>query len=115
MNDHQHQHTALIGPQEHDPLRKAERETPSFNRAWLKNGENLTILQRAGFTIFSLVFLAMGLFIADAGVIVARGGDLLSLMVFVGLICVPSSLGCLTIGILGVRNVLRFPKNPSPE
>ena len=109
MNDHRHHHDAFAERPDHDPLEKAKREAPSFNRAWLKDGEKLTTLQRAGFTIFSLLWLAFGLYLARPAVILARNHD------FMTVILVPVCLGFLTFGIPGLRNVLRFPKDPQSQ
>jgi hypothetical protein len=110
MEDHRHHLDALTGDPGYGPLLRTERETPSFNRAWLKDGEKLTVLQRAGFTIFSLFFLAVGLVLAGYAAMAYEDGSFFALVV--ALVC----LFFMAIGILGLRNVLRFPKaSPSRE
>jgi hypothetical protein len=108
MNDlrHHHHDDSVAGHPGNDPIEKTTRETPSFNRAWLRNGESQTVPQRAGFAVFSLLFVAFGLYLAAPALMSARNLD------FMTLIFLPASLGFLVVGILGLRNVLRFPKVP---
>lgn len=106
MNN-KHRERSFLPGHTNDPIEKENRETPSFNRAWLKNGESLTILQRCGFAIFSLLSVAMGLYLARFAVMFARSAD------FDAVIFCPVSLGFLAFGILGLQNVLRFGKGPA--
>jgi hypothetical protein len=62
----------------------------------------LSILQRAGFTIFSLLFTGTGLYLVRFAVMFARQRDFMTL-IFGG-----CSVGFLTFGMLGLKNVLRF-------
>ena len=87
----------------YDPLQRADLETRSFNTAWLKNGEQLTILQRTGFAMFSLVFLGMGLYLLRFSLLFIRAGDIVFSLIFSG-----ATALCLLFGVLGLRNVLRF-------
>jgi hypothetical protein len=48
-----------------DPLQAAKRQTPGFNRLWLKAGASMTLTQRIGYTIFSLAYFACGLYLLD--------------------------------------------------
>ena len=70
--------------------------------AWFRNGESLNSLQRAGYTVFSLLFVGIGLYLSRFALIFAREGD------FMTLIFGACSLGFLVFGGLGLRNVLRF-------
>jgi hypothetical protein len=96
-----------------DPVRKVSREARSFNLTWLKNGERLTWVQRIGFGIFSLSFLYFGLYAAvelmadilhNDFTIARTLWDLTLAALFALIFLLP--------GILGLRNVLRFPKVP---
>ena len=87
----------------YDPLQRAEIESPSFNAAWLKNGESLTLFQRAGFTFFSLVFLGIGLGLTKFSLLEFRESDLTFTLIFGA-----GSLFFILFGVLGLRNVLRF-------
>jgi len=86
----------------HDPIHTAWTQSSIFNTAWLKNGESLNVLQRAGYTLFSLLFVAFGLYASRFAVMFAREGD------FMVVIFGPVSIGFLVFGALGLRNVLRF-------
>src|ERR1700758_354176 len=87
----------------YDPLQRAKAETHSFNTAWLKNGESLTLFQRIGFTIFSLAFFGIGLGLAKFSQLQFRDSDLTFTLIFGA-----SGLFFLLFGGLGLRNVLRF-------
>jgi hypothetical protein len=77
-----------------------------FNRSWLKNGESMSLIQRIGYTIFSLLFFGAGLFLCQSAMIELRSGDENS-QVFAALFAL-ASLFFLVFGILRLRNVLRF-------
>lgn len=85
-----------------DPIHALWTQSGSFHTAWFKNGESLSNLQRAGYTVFSLLFTAIGLYLSRFAVMFARQGD------FMTLIFGACSLGFLVFGVLGLRNVLRF-------
>ena len=85
-----------------DPVQTAWTQSKVFNTAWLKNGESLSPLQRLGFAIISLFFVASGLYLARFAVMFAREWDFM--VVIFGPVC----LGFLFFGVLGLRNVLRF-------
>jgi len=88
---------------DYDPIRRSRQEADRFNVAWLKNGEELSWLQRIGFAVFSLFFFSAGLFFGTLAVTDIHDGE------FVGAIgwSVPTLI-FLVPGILGLRNVLRF-------
>jgi len=99
----------LTPPTDLDPIRRSSRESSSFNRAWLREGSQLTWLQRVGFAVFSLLFFGVGLY-ADATLI----GSLLR-TTFVSVesaldICLVAlaTIVFLIPGAIGLRNVLRF-------
>jgi hypothetical protein len=90
----------------HNPLARAQKEAPALNKAWFKDGERLTLFQRATFTFLSLFFLGFGLYllhdVIDAIRADDRYGSALAFFVVVG-------LPILAMAIFGIRNVLRFP------
>ena len=90
-------------PHDYDPIARSRREAPTFNYSWLKHGETMTLAQRIGFAIFSLVFVAGGLTSLSLALLDLRNAD------FVGALgwSLPT-LFFLVPGILGLRNVLRF-------
>jgi hypothetical protein len=90
-----------------DPLRKAERESRSVDFLWLKQGESQTILQKVGFTIISLLFIGPGLMFLGLSVQEYRNG-IWSFWLTGAIATVP-----LGMGLLGLRNVLRFPPTES--
>ena len=93
---------------DHDPLLKSQREAPSFNAAWLKNGEKMSMTQRIGFLIVSLSTVGAGLWVVFVAISFLHRMDVLApddIFVAVGILV---GLFFLTIGILGLRNVLRF-------
>jgi hypothetical protein len=91
----------------YDPLRAVRVDSGSFNRSWLKNGESMPPVQRIGYAIVSLAFIGAGLFLLNAGWEVMRSGDATYFLWFLG------SLSFLSLGALGLRNVLRFKKSGS--
>jgi hypothetical protein len=106
-NDEQHSVTS-----DNDPIRRSRREAFSFNVAWLKHGERLTLAQRIGFTILSLFFVLAGVYaltliaadmVANGLVLLGNLWDLCLATIFALIFLIP--------GILGLRNVLRFPKD----
>ena len=92
----------LHGHKGYDPIEAATRESSTFNFAWFKNGESLDLIQRAGFTILSLLFLAGGVFIAGDFMESWREID------FGSFALAGAGIFCFTAGVLGLRNVLRF-------
>lgn len=104
--DHDGPAEDLQGRPGHDPLQAAAGQTDLFNRSWMKNGESMTLLQRVGYTIFSLLFFDIGLSLCQPTMIDLRGGDAMSLCF--ALMFALASLFFLVFGVLGLRNVLRF-------
>ena len=86
----------------YDPTRSLWSQSDSFHAAWLKNGYYLSTLQRIGFTAFSLLFVAIGLYLSRFVVMFAREGNFM-LLIFGG-----CSFGFLAFGVLGLKNVLQF-------
>jgi hypothetical protein len=99
-------HDPRLHEKMHDPLQAAKRQTPGFNRLWLKAGASMTLTQRIGYTIFSLAYFACGLYLLDPLMSNWRssGADSIVFTVLFGL----ASLFFLVFGILGLRNVLGF-------
>jgi hypothetical protein len=96
----------LHGDQRYDPLQTAHSQSGTFNQSWLKNGESLTLLQRTGYTLLSLLFFGFGLFGLEACVDSFREGAWVFVLIF-GL----AALFCMVLGAGGLRNVLRFEAN----
>ena len=93
-------------PPDLDPIRKSHREASSFNEAWWKHGERLSWFQRIGYAVFSLAFLAFGLFFLSITASNLRDWDLLGAAGW----SIPTFL-TLVPGAIGLRNVLRFQSN----
>ena len=91
----------------YDPIQASWSQAGKFNLVWLKGGERLTVLQRSGYTAMSLLFVAFGLYLLRDFVLMFRSGDLVFTLIFGG-----ATLFFLTVGIMGLRNVLRFPAQP---
>jgi hypothetical protein len=93
---------------DYDPIRKSWREAGSFNIAWLRGGEKLTWTQRIGFAILSFLVFSSGLLVETLAINSLINGDLLSLgtLAIIGGIVI--GLVTLALGLLGLRNVLRF-------
>ena len=89
-----------------DPIHALWTETGVFHTAWFKNGESLSTLQRVGYTVLSLLFLVIALYLSRDAVMFAREGDFMGVIFTV--IFGGSSLGFLVASLLGLRNVLRF-------
>jgi len=91
-----------------NPLQTVRDQAPTFNQVWLKNGWSLTLLQRIGFTVFSLSSIGIGLALLDPAVLCLREGDIVFFLLF--------AVGGLFFGffgVLGLINVLRFKRNES--
>jgi hypothetical protein len=86
----------------YDPLANVRNEVPTFNKAWFKNGESMPLVQRVGFTIFSLMSCLVGAWLINGSVIEFREHDVIGVFFVIG------SVIFLIPGILGLRNVLRF-------
>jgi hypothetical protein len=93
---------------DYDPIRKSWREGKLIDRAWLKDGEKLTWTQRIGCAILSLCIFSAGLLLATSAIAFLRDGDLFSLDGVSAVIGLVASICILILGILGLRNVLRF-------
>ena len=93
----------------HDPLQRVRDEAPAFNRVWMKNGESLSLVQRVGFTIFSLVFCLGGAWMLQGAVEEFHEGSFASIFFVLG------SIPLVIPGILGLRNVLRFDRSSPSE
>jgi hypothetical protein len=93
---------------DYDPIRKSWRESKIIDRAWLKDGEKLTWMQRIGFAILSLCIFSGGLVVATSAVGFLRDGDLFSLESLCAIGGVVVGICFLILGTLGLKNVLRF-------
>jgi hypothetical protein len=91
-----------------DPLQAVRDQAPTFNQAWLKNGWSLTLLQRIGFTVFSLSSTGIGLGLLDPAVLCLREGNMVFFLLFA-----VGSLFFGFFGVLGLINVLRFKHSES--
>jgi hypothetical protein len=102
VSHHQRERRQIETNRGNDPIQAVRTQSSSFNTAWLRNGESLSILQRTGFAIISLLFTAVGLYLVRFAVMFARQRDFMTL-IFGG-----CSVGFLIFGVLGLKNVLRF-------
>jgi hypothetical protein len=93
---------------DYDPIRKNWREGKLIDRAWLKDGERLTWTQRIGFAMLSLCIFSGGLLIATSAIGFLRDVDLFSLNSVGAVFGVVAGVCLLILGILGLKNVLRF-------
>jgi len=94
-----------------DPTQALWTQSGVFHTAWFKNGESLSSLQRAGYTVLSLLFFGIALYLSRDAVMFAREGDFMGVIFTV--IFGGSSLGFLVASLLGLRNVLRFKRGES--
>lgn len=95
----------LHGRRGHDPLQAVWKESRAFNRAWFRSGESLSLVQRAGYTVLSLAFLGAALYLFADATEGFREGDFTFWLSAIG------SVFSLLVGVLGLRNVLRFRRN----
>jgi hypothetical protein len=93
---------------EYDPIHKAIRQSPNVWAVWMKNGEGMTWPQRIGFALISFCSFSSGLLFATLAIGSLRNGDLFSLESIGAAIGVVAGICFLIVGILGLRNVLRF-------
>jgi hypothetical protein len=93
---------------DYDPIRKSWREADSYNLTWLKNGEKMTWMQRIGFAIMSLIIFSSGLLVGKLAINSLLNGEFLSLGTIAVAGGIVVGLFFLILGVLGLRNVLRF-------
>lgn len=89
----------------YDPVQAGWSQSGKFNRACLMDGERLTSLQRSGYTVLSLLFVAFGLYLYRDFVLLFRSGDWIFVLIFGG-----ATFFFLFVGTRGLRNVVRFPR-----
>jgi hypothetical protein len=92
----------------YDPILAAWTNSPSVTKAFLKNGESLTRVQRAGVVVISLTIAGTGLNLGFDAIDAFRAG---SSSIFISAL---PSIFLLVFGMLGLRNALR-PKKRKPE
>jgi hypothetical protein len=102
----------VIGMEDHernyDPVRSAWTNSPSVTAVFLKNGESLRPIQRAGVIVISLMVVANGVYFGFDAYDAIRSGSPTELF-FAAL-----AVFLLAMGGLGLRNALRFkPRDPS--
>jgi hypothetical protein len=102
LAEHRRIQQELHGRGEYDPLQTARSQSNAFNKSWLKGGESMTLTQRTGHTLFSLIFIGIGLSLCRASIVEMRSGDVMFLFFAM------ASLFFLVFGGIGLRNVLRF-------
>ena len=92
----------------YEPTKTDLRGPRKTNDLFLNNGEYLTIFQRIGFLFFWLPSIGIGLYFLREAIKCLRELDL-TMLVFG-----PLAAGFLYVGILGIRNVLRFKSPDEP-
>lgn len=85
-----------------DPVASMRANSPALTRAFLKDGETLKPVQRAGILVISVLVFGWGVYFAADGLEAIHSGSPRSL-----LSCGPA-LFLVVMGFLGVRNALRF-------
>ena len=91
----------------YDPILAAWTNSPSVTKAFLKNGESLSFVQRAGVILISLVIVGTGLDLGIDAIEAFRAGS--SNVFFSAL----PSIFLLVFGMLGFRNAMRIRKRKS--
>jgi hypothetical protein len=91
----------------YDPILAAWTNSPSIIKAFLKNGESLTFIQRAGVILISLTIAGTGLDLGFDAIEAIRAGS--SSVLF----SVLPSVFLLVLGMLGFRNAIRLGKRKS--
>lgn len=90
-----------LGPK-YDPILSPRLDSPATTRAFLKNGESLSPIQRAGIFVISFMIIGWAIYFAADAVDGFRSGS----PRFLGSCAV--SLFLLVFGTLALRNALRF-------
>jgi len=94
----------------YDPIQASWSQAGNFNLAWLRGGERLTLLQRSGYTLMSLLFVAFGLYLLRFFVLMFRSGDFIFTLIFGG-----AALLFLMVGILDISRGGERRKTPAPS
>jgi hypothetical protein len=100
----------LFRPQSYNPLREAAINSPTLTESWLKGGESLSLVQRVGHGLFSMVFIGIGLFLGGSCWDGVQASDFFNVLFFGG-----ASLFFLYFGLRGMRNVFRFRGHETPS
>jgi hypothetical protein len=89
----------------YDPIEAAWSNKSAISASWLKNGASLSLIQRVGYALMSLMYLGAGIYLCVDSFesFQVRGAG----FVFAA----PGSLFFLGVGLLGLRNVLRFKRD----
>jgi hypothetical protein len=88
--------------QGYDPLQAVWKQSRAFNTSWFKDGKSLSLTQRMGYTVISLAFVGAALYLFADSAKGFRDGDSTFWLSGIG------SIFFLSLGTLGLRNVLRF-------
>jgi hypothetical protein len=100
MHDFHHPNS---GKDSYDPIARGNAQGLTFTKFWLKNGEKLTRIQRIGYGLLSILYLAIGILFAQLYWDVLHEHNL-----FWSLVRGSLSLCFSVLGGLGMRNVLKF-------
>ena len=93
----------------YDPVISAGANSPWLTRAFLKDGETLKPMQRAGIIVISLMVIAWGVYFAADSFDAFHNGSPRYLLFGA------PSLFLLAIGLMGFTNALRFRRRKSDD
>jgi hypothetical protein len=85
----------------YDPAQASWSQSGKFNRAWLKDGKRLTLLQRSGYATLSILFVAFGLYLLRVFVLSFRSGDNWPVVLIFG----GATIFFMLVGVKGLCNV----------
>jgi hypothetical protein len=86
------------------------RDDDRFLEVWFKRGEQMKLIQRIGFGAISLFLFSFGLFLEILALDSLRTEKSISAATLGYLFAILAGLFFLIPGVLGLRNVLRFPR-----
>jgi hypothetical protein len=96
-------------PKGYDPITLTRNNSPSLTRAFLRDGDTLRPIQRAGVIVIAFMILGWGVYFAADALEAIHGGSPRYLL-FGG-----PSLFLIVIGLLGVVNALRRKRRKSRD
>ena len=96
--EHSHQHSHSL-----DPLLNACNDSDALTTSWLKHGERMNRIQRIGHGMMSILFLLIGLSLANGSLAILADRSY-----FMSILFATAAGFALVLGLMGVRNVLRF-------
>jgi len=97
------EHKSIERLRQNDPIQQIATDSPRFASSWLKDGQNLTGLQRLGHAAISIAYISAGTFCANGAKVNFQEGT-----VFMALFFSLATMFFFFFALKGLQNILRF-------